>query len=200
MFSPFFKALSPAKKIAFLAVFLALSVVANSLIDVDLSPNNKLTFTYTVCFIAAYVMGGVPAFFIAFAGDGLGFLIKPSGIYWLFGITLGLYALLAGCLMHYLPPKGKAGPFLYVKAVITIIICYLAFTLCLNTVVNYYYVKFILYHGEWNKAFWVYLGGRIGIQSAVYFINAAICIVLLPVVYRLVRMGEKGRKDIDEMS
>lgn len=183
MFSKLFLSFSPAKKIAFTAVFLALSVVANAFVDIDISPNNKLTFTYFVCFYAAYLLGAAPAFLIGFAGDGIGFLIKPSGIYWLFGLTLGVYAFLTGLILHYLPVRGKYAP--YVKCAVALIACYALITVCLNSVVNYYYVKLILYHGDYTKTFWVYLAGRLGIQSAVYAVNAVACFVALPVVLRV---------------
>lgn len=193
MFSPFFKGLSSAKKIAFLAVFLALSVVTNTFLDIDFGSTNKLTFTYLACFYAAYLLGALPAFVVGFVGDGIGFLIKPSGVYWLFGLTLGIYAFLAGIVVRYLPARGRAAP--YIKAAVALAVCYVAITLCLNSVVNYYYVKVILYHGDYNKAFWVYLGGRIGIQTAVYAVNAAVVFVLLPVISQVpVRFGGKSAR------
>ena len=198
MFSTFFKQISLAKKLAFTAVFLALSVVANSFIDIDITPNNKITFTYLICFFAAYLLGGLPAFVIGFVGDAIGFLIKPSGVYWLFGLTLGIFALLAGIILHYLPIKGKAAP--YIKTGIALVVCYVAITLVLNSIINYYYVKIFLYGGEYSKTFWVYLGGRIGIQSAIYAINVGVIFALLPLIERLPAFFGKKKSSAKEES
>ena len=51
MFSKTFRAFSAGKQIAWLAVFVALSVAANSYIGIELSATNKITFTYAVCFL-----------------------------------------------------------------------------------------------------------------------------------------------------
>ena len=191
MFSKFFLSLSPAKKIAYVAVFLALSVAANSILDIDIGASNKITFTYTVGFLTAYALGAVPAFFIGFAGDGIGFLLKPSNAYWLFGVTIGLFGFFVGIFIHYLPLKGKVAP--YIKAVIALVFCYLVITLVLNSVVNYYFVKIFMYHGDWNKAFFVYLGGRIGLQSLVYGVNFALCVAFVPALERILPKLQKKR-------
>ncbi len=190
MFSKSFVSLSPGKKAALLAIFIALSVVANML-SIDVTPSFKITFTYTVCFFAAMLLGAVPAFAVGFLGDAIGFLLHPSGVYWLFGLTLGVYGFLAGIVMNCLPLKNSAG--LVAKCVITFLICYLAITVCLNTLVNYYYVKIFVWQGVPKKPFLIYFAGRIGLQSAVYAINVGVSVLLLPVAARL-KFGPKQSK------
>ena len=157
MFSKFFLSLNAAKKVAYVALFLALAVVANTVLDIDITPQNKITFTYLVTFLSAYVLGALPAFFIGFAGDGLGHLLMPDGSYWFYGLTLGLMGFTAGVLFHYLPFKGKRAP--YVKAAIVSAVCYVLFTVCINTLVNYTYAWVFLWQGEMKKSLWLYLVG-----------------------------------------
>ena len=88
-FSTYFRALSAGKKIALLAVFVALSVVVNCF-SIDVSPSNKIAFTYAVCFFAGYLLGAVPAFFVALLGDVFGYLIPSAYI--------GCSALRSGCM------------------------------------------------------------------------------------------------------
>ena len=88
LFSAYFRSLSAAKKVALLAVFIALSIVVNCF-SIDVTASNKIAFTYVVCFFAGYLLGGVPAFCIALLGDAIGYLVNPVGVYWLFGLTLG---------------------------------------------------------------------------------------------------------------
>lgn len=194
MFSKFFAALSPAKKTAYLAVFIALSVVANSF-SIDVTPTFKITCTYTVCFFAAFLLGAAPAFLVGFLGDTLGFLLMPQGSFWLFGVTLGLYGFFAGIILHYIPLQGKRG--LLVKTLLAFAVCYLLVTVCLNTIVNYTYMIVFIWQGQATKTIWVFLAGRIGLQSAVYAINVGVSILLLPVASRLCHV-KKMRASVNE--
>ena len=200
MFSKFFLSLNVAKKVAYAALFLALAVVANTVLDIDVTPQNKITFTYLVTFLSAYMLGAVPAFLIGFAGDGLGHLLMPDGNYWLYGLTLGLMGFTAGALFHYLPFKGKRAP--YIKNAIVCAVCYVLFTVCINTVVNYTYVWVFFWQGEMRKSLWLYLVGyfppRIAIQTAVYAGNAALCFALLPLVERLTRTKKRRGKHAED--
>lgn len=190
MFSKFFLTLSSAKKIAFLAVFTALSVAVNFL-SVDITPTNKITFTYTVCFFAGIFLGAVPAFAVGFLGDAIGYLIVPSGVFWLFGVTLGLYGFITGIIMNLIPLEGKKG--FAVKAVIALIAGYLLITVLINSFVNYSYLMLFIWNGVAKKTFFVYLGGRLAVQSLIYLVNAGICLVLLPLAanFRALRKDDK---------
>ncbi len=188
MFSKSFSALSAGKKAALLSVFMALSVVVN-VFGVD-TPTFKITLTYLVCFYAALLMGAVPAFLVGFLGDALGFLIFPNGgIYWLFGLTLGLYGFFAGVIVHYFPAKGKGT--LYLKTAIAFAVCYLLITVLINTAVNYSYVMIFVWNGVPKKTFFVYFAGRIAVQTIVYLVNVGLAFLLLPVVSRLKLFSEK---------
>ena len=106
MFTKTFKSMSAAKQISFLAVFVALSVVANSFLGIDISPTNKIAFTYFICFFAGFLFGPLPAFLVGFLGDLIGFIIVPVGVYWLYGVSLGLYGFLAGLIMNFISGEG----------------------------------------------------------------------------------------------
>ena len=64
MFSKAFRSFPMSKQIAYLAIFIALSVAANSVLGVELSASNKIAFTDTVSFLAGYLLGPVPAFLV----------------------------------------------------------------------------------------------------------------------------------------
>jgi len=193
MFSEFFKACSPAGRIAFLGVFAALSIVTNTF-SIDIGASNKLAFTYLMCFMAAYTLGALPAFFVAFFGDTIGFLLNPQGgIFWLYGVTLGMYGVVFG-LCFKLPFKGKKGD--YIKAAIGMVAAYVLVTLILNTVVSYYYVKIFIWHGESKKTMLVYLAGRIGFQSLVFGVNAALCFASIPLMQGLLPHFKKKKRTV----
>ena len=184
MCSKYFYSLSTTKKITICALFLALSVVANTILDIDITPQNKITVTYLVMFLTAYFLGPAPAFFIGFAGDGLGYLIMPDGIYWFYGLSLGLMGFVIGIILHCMPTAND-----YIKTAISCIVCYILFTLCLNSLINYYYVLIFIWNGQVNKSIWVYLAGylppRLLIQTLVYAANYILCFASLPILHKL---------------
>ena len=165
----FFSSLTPAKKIAYLSLFIAMSVVVNSFLEIS-TPVTKITFTYFVCFVGGFLLGPLPGFLIGFLGDGIGFLLKPQDVYWLFGLTLGLYGMLAGC-ARKLPLRGRGGVF--GKAALALAAGYLLITCLINSLVNYSYLSVFMPSVLGGKTFWVYLGGRLLVQSIVYAVTAA---------------------------
>lgn len=183
MFTKVFRSFSPSKQIAYLALFIALSVACNSFLDIDVTASNKITFTYFICFYAGFLLGPVPGFIVGLLGDAIGFLIKQSGIYWLFGLTLGLFGFLSGIIMKYIPWSGKKG--LYGKAAVSFAVCFLVITCFVNSVVNYFYAYIFIWEGVFKKAFWVWFAGRIAFQSVVYVINTALCFATLPLSVKL---------------
>ena len=189
MFTLFFRKLSPAGKIALIAVFIALSIVANTVLDIDIPPKNKITVTYFIGFASAYLLGAVPAAAIAFVGDGLGWIIMPDGPYWLYGLTNAIFAFLTAVILHLLPLRRKRA--IYIKAAIAFAACYLVCTVCINSCVDYTYALVYLWGGSAQKGLFAYLAGyfppRIAIQSAVYAGNVALSFAALPFLERLAR-------------
>ena len=187
-FSKYFCSLSAGKKLAALGVFVALSIVTNCF-SVDVGAANKIAFTYVICFLAGYVLGGVPAFFIAVIGDAVGYLLNPQGMFFLFGVTLGVYSLLMGIVMNLPFGRGRAAP--YIKAAAALLIGYALITVLLNSAVNYWYACLFFWNGVPQKTFLVYLGARLAFQSIVYAVNAALCFAVLPAVLQLRRRAAK---------
>lgn len=201
LFSVYFRRLTAAKKIALLAVFVALSIVVNCF-SIDVGSSNKIAFTYVVCFFAGYLLGGVPAFCIALLGDAIGYLVNPVGVYWLFGLTLGVYAFLMGVVMNFQvrADENKAAP--YVRTAVALVLGYVLITMLLNSLVNYWYVMLFVWNGAAKKTFLVYLGGRLAFQSIVYAVNAAICVAIVPVLVQIDRRlkRRKHAKHTDAVS
>ena len=193
MYTRFFAALSPAKKIAYLAVFIALGVVLNSFLEINLSGSNRITFTYFVCFFAGFLMGPLPGFAVGFVGDAIGFLLVPQDIYWFFGVTLGLIGVISG-IARKLPLKGRKG--IYLKTLIAFAASYLLITCFLNSLVNYSYMCLFIWKAT-KKTFWVYLVGRLTIQSVVFAINAVACALVVGVIssMRSLRFFEAELRD-----
>lgn len=179
MYTEFFSALSPAKKAAYLAVFIALCVVTNSYLEIDISPSNKITFNYVLLFYAGFLLGPLPGFAVGFLGDAIGFILKPQDVYWFFGVTLGLIGVIAGLIRNLIPLKGRKG--IYAKACIALSLCFVLITLLVNTLVNYSYLYLFIWGKVFKKAFWVYFAGRMAVQTIVFGVNFVLALVILPV-------------------
>ncbi len=193
MFTKAFRSVSVSRKVAMLALFIAVSVVANSVLGVDIGASNKIAFTYLVCFFAGCMMGPVPAFIVGVVGDAIGFLIQPVGVFWFFGVTLGLFGFLTGLIMNGIRTKTVKG--LYAKAVLAFAVGFVVVTCIVNSVINYFYSYLFYWDGIFKKGFWIYLGGRLGIQSVVYVANAVLSMLLLVPLYRLPLLGDRRLGD-----
>lgn len=177
LFSEFFLRLSNGSKIACLGVFIALSIVVN-MFSIDITPSIKLSFNYLVAFFAGTFFGPLAGFGVCFLGDILAFVIFPSsGIYWfLTGVNTGLLAFIPGIIMNLLPAN------VYVKTTVSVVLMYLLCTCGFGAYSNYLYVKTIVYHGDYDKAFFAYLGGKIAVASVVSAINYVLVFILIPII------------------
>ena len=179
MFSKAFRSFSVGKQIAFLALFIALAVAVNSF-ELNLG-FAKITFSYFVCFFAGALLGPLPGFAVGLLGDAIGFLIVPQGVYWFFGVTLGLFGFLSGLFVNKLHIAGRRG--VYLKAAIALAVCFVAITCVVNSLVNFYYLK--MFVDGYSNTFGAYFAGRMATQAIVYAVNVALCFLVLPGILRI---------------
>jgi len=181
-FSDFFIRSSEGKKIALIAMFTALAVIANAL-SIDISPSQKITFTYLVGFFAGTFFGGVIGFVVMLLGDVIGFLINSGGgIFWFpLSLTTALLAFIPGIIMNAVRFRFKGGVFL--KAAIAMLAAYVFVTCFSGALANYTYVKYVYYAGrEYGTLFSAYLIGKIGFSSIVAWLNYALCFAIIPII------------------
>jgi len=182
LFSSLFLNSSQGKKIALIAVFTSLAIVAN-VFSIDVSSSQKIAFTYLVGFFSGTFFGGLIGFVIMFLGDVLGFLINAGGgIYFLpTGLCTGLLAFIPGVIMNAINFRFKGGVIL--KAVIAAAAAYICVTCCLGALSNYCYVKYVVYAGQdYDKLFAAYYVGKIAFSSVVAWLNYALCFALIPII------------------
>jgi riboflavin transporter len=151
------------KVIAYTAVFTALSVALN-VITIPISIlGTAISFTYIPCVLAGIFLGPVPGLLVGLLGDGLGVLIAPKGP-WIPLITIGsgMLGLIPGLVFKL----KKINP--YILIAISFALIYLVTTVTLNTLGIY--IAYI----AGRKTFWVFLAGRLPMQSLVFGINVAL--------------------------
>lgn len=157
------------RRIAYIAMLIALSVVIGTF-----SPRimgNKLTFSYTLNFIAGYFFGGVAGILVGGLGD-------------LFGCLLAGYApnpilLVSSCLLGLIPALVKK---IKAPSYVHIIISYVLCTVICSAFINTY--GLMLYSG--GRSYFAYMAYRLSTQSIVIAINIALTCVLQPVLSKII--------------
>jgi ECF transporter S component (folate family) len=122
LFSPLVLSLPKAKKIAYIAVVTAITIVANTFFELKFL-GVQFSLTIFVSVLAGIILGALPAFVACFLGDLFGFLLHPMGEYSPFiGISTGLMAVF-GALIVALPAAFKGGLFVKIALVCVLIFC-----------------------------------------------------------------------------
>jgi len=157
-----FKHLS-TKTIAYTAMFAAISVVLNAVTIPFSIMGTAVSFNYIPCVLAGAFLGPIPGLLVGLIGDGLGVIIAPKGP-WSPLITLG--SAMMGLIPGLVFKIKKIHPMLLL--LISFLGIYLVTTITLTTLGLYFI------YAQGKKTFWVYLVGRIPMQSLVLGINIAI--------------------------
>jgi ECF transporter S component (folate family) len=185
-----------SKRLAYLAVFVALSTVANG--GAVTSQTSTLSFTYFTAFLAGTALGPFGGFVVGFLGDFLGCLLVPKGPYLiLIGISSGLMGLIPGIVMNLKaldharsrlsPLRGRlltAAAIVFSMGLIALI-C----TTCLNTL-----SLFLMYSSKAHTlANWlIYLSVRAPLQLPVVALNTAVIVFAFQALERdLKKIREK---------
>ncbi|MDR1905898.1 MAG: folate family ECF transporter S component [Clostridiales bacterium] len=170
------------QKLAYTAVFVALSAVLNSIALVS-NAVSALSLTYVVNFFSGVILGPWLGFFVGFTGDLIGCILFPKGPYLVpVGISSGLLGLIPGLIMNLKKADGfYAGlkkPFTQIsfkaaQIILTMLIVGAVCTVGINT------TTFFLTYSSLPKTFsnfFVYLIGpsRLPVQLPVLIMNTVI--------------------------
>jgi ECF transporter S component (folate family) len=124
-FSPFVLKEKRSRKIAYVAMMIALSIVCNIFFDFKLGAVQYSLTTAVSCLIGV-LLGPVSGFVACFIGDMVGFFVNPFGAYtpWI-GLSTGLMAFISGLIFHLWDNKNLLT--VYAKcaivAIATFVIC-----------------------------------------------------------------------------
>ena len=100
--SPLLSGKSVSRKIAYLGVLTAFSVVANAFFEIKLG-EIQFSLTIFVCALIGAIAGGGYGFVVCFLGDMIGFFLHPFGAYLpMLGVSVGLTALFSGVFLSFL--------------------------------------------------------------------------------------------------
>ena len=130
-FSPFILKASRARKIAYIAMMVALSIVSNMFFEFKLGAV-QYSFTTLVSALIGILIGPIAGFIACFIGDGVGFIANPFGAYtpWI-GLATGLVAFISGFIVHFI--KNDKPYTIYVKLAIISVSTFLICSVCFHT-------------------------------------------------------------------
>lgn len=190
-FSPETQRMSSGKKIAFIAVFAAFSVVVNMLEFRFLDTQFSCTLAFSV--LTGIFIGGGSGFIACMIGDLVGYLIQSFGYFYMpwVGISTGMIALLSGLLYHGLPFRFRGG--VYVKLALICLAAFLVCTVGINSTGFYLYNKHafsnaVIEYAEsrfgGNVTFFVYVCYRLFFKGQIWnsLANYALVFILVSVL------------------
>ncbi len=164
------------KNVAFTAVLAALCVVVNTF-SPAVGPL-KMTFSYTVCFVAGHFFGPVVGALVGVFGDAMGCLAKGYAPDPLLSVGSVLIGLLPGIVQYFSRLFRVKNRALYgvIWTIVTFVLVYVVVTVFWNT-----FALWFMY-GKGSKTYWGYMAGRIGPQTAVWAVNLGLSLILYPVL------------------
>ncbi len=158
-FCPILNDVPKSKRIAYLGLATAFSVIANTFFEIKLGAV-QFSFTIAVCALLGVLMGAGYGFVACFVGDAIGFFLHPFGAYlpWV-GLSNGMIAIFAGLLLTG-KNLQKGGS----RYAITAFFCLLSFAVCTVGITNTAF--FFLYsHGV---SYGTYFVSRFFVQGQIW--------------------------------
>lgn len=186
LFSDLLNAKSSTKRVAYVAVLTALSVVCNMFFEFKLADTQ---FSLTIFFsaITGMLIGPLFGFIACFMGDLVGFLYNSGGFLYMpwIGISMGMVALISGLIMNGFYIKNKLG--VYIKILIVALLTFLICTIAINTTAFW-----LMYNGR-KVPFTAYLVTRLFVQGQIWnsLFNYALLFVFYPIILRVKRQVSK---------
>lgn len=177
-----------AKRVAYLGVSVALSVVANIFtIFVSAFGSNSISFTYLVTALAGILLGPVSGGIVGGLGDVLGHFIAPQGA---FNPFITLSSVLIGVIAGLIFKIKKLNP--YIKIAVAYAVIFVVCTSGINT------FGLWLYYVRGKKTFWVYYAGRAPFQLIIWAINLALTFVTYKPLSLFISTDKKRSEPISD--
>ncbi len=169
---------SKSHKIAYIAVFTALTVVMNMFFEFKLM-ETQFSFTIVASALTGIVIGPVFGFVACFLGDLVGFLYHSAGYMYMpwIGISMGMTAAISGLIMNGIRTKK-----VWFRALKLGAVCLLTFLICtiaINT------TAFWLLYSKVD--YWTYLISRLFVQGQIWnsLFNYVLLFIALPILEKI---------------
>ncbi len=168
-----------SRKIAYIAVMTAFTVVANMFFEFKFA-DVQFSLTIVISALSGIILGGAFGFVASFLGDLVGFLYNSGGYayYPWIGISMGLVALFSGMLCGGVRLPVRFG--LQIKLGILSVVTFLLCTVAINTTAFWIlYTKGVPYG--------TYLITRLFVQGQIWnsLFNYALLFIVVPVLQKV---------------
>ncbi len=182
----------PVKKICYIAVFVALSVIANTFtVYMNVSGSNALSFTYTVDFLAGALLGPLAGFLTGLLGDLLGWFINSSGGAYnpFLSLTSGLLGLLPGLVfLGYEKIFEKKKKYILFMPLVCVVSFLSVWAVCTNLNTFLMYVYYIAGKSKKYTSFSAYYIYRIPVQTLFWAINMILSACMIVPMKKLLKL------------
>ncbi len=169
---------SAGKRVAYIAVMTALTVIANMFFEFKLA-DTQFSFTIVVSALAGIIIGPFFGLASSFLGDLVGFLYHSSGYPYMpwIGISMGVVSLISGLIINGLSFEFKGG--IYLKIALVCVSTFLICTVAINTTAFW-----ILYA---KVPYFTYLISRLFVQGQIWnsLVNYALLFIIIPIIIRI---------------
>lgn len=194
--SKFLNGLTDAKKIAFIAMFTALSVVTNTLLEIRVF-DVQYSLTITFSFMCGIFLGPVFGCTSCIIGDLIGYFINSFGQLYMpwVGISTGGFAFFSGLVFSFETNKRYA---LYLNAAVFTVVSFLVCTILINSTCFYIYNRKIGFSDAFltyvesktdksEQSFLLYLSYRLIFKGQILnsLVNYALIFISLPILKKL---------------
>lgn len=138
--------LTNTRALALAGMLLAMHAVLGIFKIPLLSPENRITFTFTATAAAGMILGPIPAMLVGGLGDVLGYFLNPGGNAYFFGFTISaaLSGLIHGLLLYKKSEKHIIWWILLAEFLITFFVNIILNTYWLGIMYNKAYVIFAM--------------------------------------------------------
>lgn len=175
------RTLLTTRDVAFAAVLVALGIVTNTFaLDTG---THSITFTYTICFVAGHFFGPAVGAIVGGVGDLVGCFAKgyaPNPLILVGSILVGLIPGLLQLLSHKIRIKKEWYAPLW--TVLSFVLTFIVVTMFWNTFALWFT------YARAKKTYWVYMIGRLPLQTLVWAVNLGLSLVLYPVISKVLRV------------
>ncbi len=172
------------KQIALTATFLAINVAVGAFSS--RLGTQKLTMTYTICFLAGYILGPFGGGLVGGGADLIGCFINgfaPNPIILLSSCLIGV---IPG-LVRYVSPRKDYPIIPYIHCLISYITVYVVCTTFVNTAGLYLLSGF----NERYDSFFAYVAYRLATQTGVWALNLILTMIIIPIIKKIRLLANK---------
>ncbi len=216
MFSPLILKGNVTKRIAYLGVMTALTVVANTFLEIKFA-DVQFSLTIFVSICMGILLGPLCGMAVCFLGDTVGYLFNSMGYLYMFwvGLSTATCAFISGIIFYGIKLNFKGG--IFVKLAIISLLSFFVCTIGINSTGFYYYnlsmgfskpvIDYVSQKFGGEVGYFGYVMYRLIFKGQIYnsIFNYGLAFIALPFIVKIKQFGltentspKKIKENLDE--